>query len=145
MVELRVRGSRVRARAHLLVVFDEIDRAANAWCDPRTVHGAVVRQLEEDLQRTRDQLRSTIEQYETSLEELKASNEELQASNEELRSASEELETGKEELQSINEELTTVNKELKFKVDEVSHTNSDLQNLMMSTDIGVISSTARSR
>lgn len=99
---------------------------------------SVVRQMESDLQRTKDQLRSTIEQYETTVEELKASNEELQAMNEELRSATEELETGKEELQSVNEELTTVNHELKEKVEEVSRTNSDLQNLMQSTDIATI-------
>ncbi|MFL6215985.1 MAG: chemotaxis protein CheB [Blastocatellia bacterium] len=98
----------------------------------------VVRQLEDELQKTRDQLRATIEQYETSVEELKASNEELQAINEELRSATEELETSREELQSVNEELTTVNNELKEKVDEVSRANSDLQNLMASTEIGTI-------
>ena len=98
----------------------------------------VVRRLEEELRRSRDQLRNTIEQYETSIEESKASNEELQAINEELRSASEELETGKEELQSVNEELTTVNQELKHKIDEVERINSDLENLMRSTDIATI-------
>ncbi len=98
----------------------------------------VVREIEEELHRTREQLRSTIEQYETSLEELTASNEELQAINEELRSATEELETSKEEMQSVNEELTTLNHELKSKIDEVSEVNSDLQNLMSSTDIGVV-------
>ena len=98
----------------------------------------VVRRMEDELRQSKDQLRSTIEQYETSTEELKASNEELQAINEELRSATEELETGKEELQSINEELTTVNHELKSKVDEVARINSDLQNLMQSTDIATI-------
>ena len=98
----------------------------------------MVNRLENELQQTRDRLRATIEQSETSTAELKASNEELQAINEELRSASEELETGKEELQSLNEELITVNNELKEKVDEVSRINSDLQNLMHSTDIGTI-------
>src|SRR5215211_1998994 len=58
--------------------------------------------------------------------------------NEELRSASEELETSKEELQSVNEELTTVNHELKEKVDEISRSNSDVQNLMSSTDIATL-------
>ncbi|MBS1121086.1 MAG: hypothetical protein H6Q90_3314 [Deltaproteobacteria bacterium] len=91
-----------------------------------------------ELHRTRDQLRSTIEQYETSLEALKASNEELQAINEKLRSSTEELETSKDELQSVNEELITLNHELRDKVDELSHANSDLQNLMASTDIGVV-------
>jgi two-component system CheB/CheR fusion protein len=99
---------------------------------------AIVRRLEDDLHRTKGRLRTTIEQHETSIEELKASNEELQAVNEELRSASEELETGKEELQSLNEELTTINQELKEKVEETNRINSDLQNLMASTDIGTI-------
>jgi two-component system CheB/CheR fusion protein len=130
-----------RGRSLLLVVFDE--RTAEG--DPGLVSAPadpamepVVRQLEEELHRTRDHLRSTIEQYETSLEELKASNEELHAINEELRSATEELETSKEELHSVNEELTTLNHELKVKVDEVSRANSDLSNVMTSTDIGVL-------
>jgi len=98
----------------------------------------VVQRLEEELQQTRERMRVTVEQYETSIEELKASNEESQAVNEELRSASEELETGKEELQSVNEELATVNNELKEKIDEVSHANADLKNLISATGIGTI-------
>jgi two-component system CheB/CheR fusion protein len=98
----------------------------------------VLRRMEEELRQAKDQLRNTIEQYETSTEELRASNEELQAINEELRSATEELETGKEELQSVNEELTTVNQELKSKVDEIARINSDLENLMRSTEIATI-------
>jgi chemotaxis methyl-accepting protein methylase/PAS domain-containing protein len=98
----------------------------------------VVRQLEEELMRIRTQLRGSNEQHEFQQEELKASNEELQAMNEELRSAAEELETSKEELQSINEELRTVNQELKVKVEEISLTTNNLQNLINSTDIGVI-------
>jgi len=74
----------------------------------------------------------------TSSEELKASKEELKAINEELRSTAEELENSKEELQSVNEELTTVNNELKVKIDEVRHANSDLENLIRSTNIATI-------
>jgi two-component system CheB/CheR fusion protein len=98
----------------------------------------MVRQLEGELQRTKEQLRTTIEQYETAVEEYKAANEELLAINEELRAATEELETSKEELQSVNEELTTVNQELKHKVDQVSQSNNDLLNLMASTEIATI-------
>lgn len=141
-VEIRVRATRGAelGRASLLVFLDEIDAPPVSETDAgsETVLEPVMRELEDELRRTRDQLRTTIEQYETSLEEIKASNEELQAINEELRSASEELETSKEELQSVNEELTTLNQELKLRVDEVSHANSDLQNLMTSTDIGVV-------
>jgi PAS domain S-box-containing protein len=141
--------------AYLLVLFEESDAllaeedeadeaeeadgaaTAKAVAAPNNLE-PIVRQLETELERTRDQLRATVEEYETSTEELKASNEELQAMNEELRSASEELETGKEELQSVNEELTTLNNELREKVDEIGRSNSDLQNLMASTRIATV-------
>jgi two-component system CheB/CheR fusion protein len=71
-------------------------------------------------------------------EELRAANEELQSSNEELRSTLEEIETGKEELQSINEELETVNEENRHKVEELSRLSSDLQNLLVATDIATL-------
>lgn len=142
-IEIRVRAVDLAEAggSTMLVMFDELDRphaiASSAETDGGQIE-PVVREMEDELHRTREQLRTTIEQYETSLEELKASNEELHAINEELRSATEELETSKEELQSVNEELTTLNHELKVKVDEVSRANSDLQNLMTSTDIGVL-------
>jgi two-component system CheB/CheR fusion protein len=147
-VSLTVRSvmqSPAPARGFFLVIFDEASEVASIGLEqgpepPLSVGGRIeaVRQLEEELQRTKDQLRLTIEQYETSTEELRASNEELQAINEELRSATEELETSKEELQSVNEELTTVNQEYREKIEELGRANSDLQNLMASTDIGTI-------
>ena len=125
-------------RGSMLIVFAPVTDGAEAVERSPSSVEPVVREMEDELLRTRDQLRTSVEQYETSLEELKASNEELQAINEELRSATEELETSKEELQSVNEELTTLNQELNSRVDEVSHANADLQNLMTSTEIGVI-------
>lgn len=104
----------------------------------RTYDDRVVEQLEDELQRTQHSLQTLVEEYETSNEELKASNEELQSTNEELRSTTEELETSKEELQSTNEELHTVNQELKAKIEELSRANSDLQNLMESTEIATL-------
>ena len=121
-----------------LVMFDEI-AAADAGQPLRgELDLAIVGQLEEELHRTRDSLHLTVEQYETSTEELKASNEELQAINEELRSTTEELETSKEELESLNEELTTVNQELRENLESLSRANSDLQNLLSATDLGII-------
>jgi two-component system, chemotaxis family, CheB/CheR fusion protein len=141
-IELTVRSVDAPELDHhgVLVMFGEREPIGGEALSSETGSSIepVVRELEDELNRTRDQLRTTVEQYETSLEELKASNEELQAINEELRSATEELETSKEELQSVNEELTTLNHELKVKVDEVSHANSDLQNLMTSTDLAVL-------
>ena len=120
---------------YLLVVFDpNVDKPVPA----PTLEEPVANRLEAELSHLRAHLKSTAQQYEASVEELKASNEELQAMNEELRSATEEMETGKEELQSVNEELITVNAELKYKVEEVSRANGDLNNLMASTDITTI-------
>ncbi|MBE7169143.1 MAG: PAS domain S-box protein [Williamsia sp.] len=98
----------------------------------------IAKHLEEELLKLKSQVRTTNEQHELQAEELKASNEELQAMNEELRSAAEELETSKEELQSINEELRTVNQELKIKIEETSISSNNLQNLIISSDIGTI-------
>jgi two-component system CheB/CheR fusion protein len=124
-----------------LVIFKEVggpDEALLRESAKAEGKAGILDQLEAELQRTRDQLHLSVEQYETSTEELKAANEEFQAMNEELRSTTEELETSKEELQSINEELSTVDQELREKVDQLGRVNSDLQNLMSSTDIGTI-------
>ncbi len=145
-VKLTVRPAKEEYSGLLLVTFEEQPPSATPE-PPQSVSEvlrgdraieSMVQRLEEEAQTSRDRLQTTVEQYETSTEELKASNEELQAINEELRSASEEFETSKEELQSLNEELTTVNHELREKVDEVSRINTDLQNLMSATDIGMI-------
>ena len=107
-------------------------RTARLEADP------LARHLDAEIERLKSHLRETVEQYEASTEELKASNEELQAMNEEMRAATEELETSREELQSINEELATVNQELKNKVEQLSQSNSDMQNLMDATQIATI-------
>ena len=127
-------------RDYFLVFFDEVEGLTLAESSgPRNSEaGSAVAVLEEQLQITKEQQQATIEQYETQTEELKASNEELQAMNEELRSTSEELETGKEELQSVNEEIQTINVELKQKIEELAVANSDLQNLITSTDLATI-------
>jgi two-component system CheB/CheR fusion protein len=97
-----------------------------------------VRQIEKELNETKERLQSTIEELETANEEFRSSNEELLSVNEELQSANEELETSKEELQSVNEELQTVNNELRSKIDELDRVNSDLTNLFQSTQIATV-------
>ncbi|MGE0824846.1 MAG: CheR family methyltransferase [Candidatus Binatia bacterium] len=94
--------------------------------------------LERETQMLRDTLQSTIEEANSTNEELNSTNEELQSTNEELQSANEELETAKEEMQSLNEELQTVNSELQSKVEQLSRTNDDMQNLLNSTDIATL-------
>ncbi len=123
---------------YLLVVFDESGPENETPLVLARGSDPVSRQLEEELDHLKAERRETVEQYEASTKELKASNEELQAINEELRSATEELETSREELQSINEELITVNQELKISVGDFSRANSDLQNLMASTNIATV-------
>ncbi len=97
-----------------------------------------IRQIERELNETKERLQSTIEELETANEEFRSSNEELLSVNEELQSANEELETSKEEVQSVNEELQTVNNELRSKIDELDRANSDLTNLFQSTQIATV-------
>ncbi|HEY2368221.1 MAG TPA: CheR family methyltransferase, partial [Polyangiaceae bacterium] len=138
-VVMRVTPAAEIAAGYLLVVFEtRAEEIAQTEESAPVPPDTVLRSLERELERAKEQLRSNVEQYEASNEELKASNEELQAMNEELRSASEELESSREELQSINEELTTVNTEMKGRMDELASANSDLQNLMASTAIATV-------
>ncbi|WP_019508067.1 chemotaxis protein CheB [Pleurocapsa sp. PCC 7319] len=88
-------------------------------------------ELEYELQQTRENLQTTIE-------ELEATNEEQQATNEELIASNEELQSTNEELHSVNEELYTVNAEHQSKIQELLELNNDLDNLLQSTEIGVI-------
>ena len=128
------------ARGFLLVLFNSSRTEDGEETAEKIIlaDAPVTRQLEEELERTKAELRYSVEQYEAQTEEMRASNEELQAINEELRTTAEQLETSREELQSVNEELLTVNDELKFKIEELSQSNSDFQNLLTSTDIGTI-------
>jgi two-component system CheB/CheR fusion protein len=126
-----------------LVVFQDIGgikslQEAEAPNDDDDLENATLRQLEMDLRATRERLQTTTEELESANEELKSGNEELSSMNEELQSANEELETSKEELQSINEELQTVNAELKERVEELSRANSDIANLLESTQIATV-------
>ena len=97
-----------------------------------------VHRLETELRITRERLQAMVEELQSTNEELKSSNEEYQSLNEELQSANEELQTSKEELQSVNEEVTTVNGELAQRVHEFTRANSDLKNLLESTQIATI-------
>ncbi|MCB0180178.1 MAG: PAS domain-containing protein, partial [Anaerolineae bacterium] len=90
-----------------------------------------IKDLEQELQYTKENLQATIEELETA-------NEELQATNEELLAANEELQSTNEELQSVNEELITVNTEYQAKIKELTLLNDDVNNLLRSTDIGTI-------
>jgi signal transduction histidine kinase/chemotaxis methyl-accepting protein methylase/chemotaxis response regulator CheB len=90
-----------------------------------------MRELEYELQETRQNLQMTID-------DLEVNNEEQQATNEELLASNEELQNTNEELQSTNEELYVVNAEYQSKVEELTQLSNDIDNLLLSTDIGVI-------
>lgn len=127
------------ARGFILVLFEQTRETAGVPADAvYRSEEPFIRQLEDENVRLKAQLRVSAEQYEIQAEEFKASNEEQQAMNEELRASKEELETSREELQSVNEELSTVNQELKIKIEEISQTGNDLNNLINSTEIGTV-------
>ncbi|MFW6245363.1 MAG: PAS domain-containing protein, partial [Fibrobacterota bacterium] len=110
-----------------LLMFSE-RRRGKAEPEPAGIEKATVRMLENELRATREEnLRNT--------EQLRSLNEELKSSNEELQASNEEMETSREELQSLNEELVTLNNQLQDKIAEVEAVNSDLNNLMSSTNV----------
>ncbi len=97
-----------------------------------------IKELEQEIHTTREHLQTALEELETSNQELKSSNQELMSVNEELQSTNEELQTSTEELQSINEELETVNAQLSGKVEELDRANSDMENLIRTTEIATL-------
>jgi PAS domain-containing protein len=102
------------------------------------VYSEEVRQCHLEIKTLREEAHASKEELQSANEELKSSNEELQSTNEELQSANEELTTSKEEMQSMNEELQTVNAEMQTKLDDLALAQSDLKNLLNSTDIAML-------
>ncbi|AEJ03264.1 MCP methyltransferase/methylesterase, CheR/CheB [Nitrosomonas sp. Is79A3] len=99
---------------------------------------AVEASHEYELQQYQDEILKLREETHASNEELQSTNEELQSTNEELQSANEELTSSKEEMQSMNEELQTINAELQNKLDALALAESDMKNLLNSTDIAIL-------
>jgi two-component system, chemotaxis family, CheB/CheR fusion protein len=97
-----------------------------------------LRNLEEEIQRARQDAETANEELEATNEELQSTNEELETTNEELQSTNEELETMNEELQSSNEELQTINDELRLRTDEVNSSNAFLASILLSLKRGVV-------
>jgi len=141
-VTLVVEPVRLEALSSFVVMFQDegpvLVEDAVATPESGLLRDELVQRLEAELRLSKERLQSTIEELESANEELKSSNEEYQSINEELQSANEELETSKEELQSVNEELQTVNGELGHRVNELAKANSDLNNLLESTQIATI-------
>ncbi len=90
-----------------------------------------IKELERELEHSREALQSTIE-------EIESTNEELQASNEELMSSNEELQSTNEELSSLNEELYSVNAEYHRQNDQLARLSEDFDILLRSTEVGVL-------
>ncbi|HEX2929096.1 MAG TPA: CheR family methyltransferase [Candidatus Binatia bacterium] len=106
---------------------DEIQRARQ---DAETVN--------EELQATNEELQSTNEELETTNEELQSANEELETTNEELQSTNEELETMNEEMQATNEELQTINDDLRQRTDALNNSRAFLESILSSLRGGVV-------
>ena len=130
----------------LLVVFEEAAPSVSP-SKPAPAHApdstlvelrARIAFLEEALRSKDEYLQATTEECETANEDLRAVNDAMQSAHEEMQSTNEELETSKEELQVINEELTTLNTELQRKVEELSQSENDMNNILACTGIGVV-------
>jgi two-component system, chemotaxis family, CheB/CheR fusion protein len=121
----------------VMIVFRDV-AAPPAGRGRRKTPGTVDASHAAELQQCRDEIQALREEARASKEELQSANEELQSTNEELQSANEELTTSKEEMQSMNEELQTVNAEMQTKLDDLALAQSDMKNLLNSTDIAML-------
>ena len=121
----------------LMIVFRDI-AAVPAGRSRRKSETALQAGHAAEVQQCRDEIQTLREETRASKEELQSANEELQSTNEELQSANEELTTSKEEMQSMNEELQTINAEMHTKLDDLAMAQSDLKNLLNSTDIAML-------
>lgn len=132
-INLKV-GNYEDSRAEQLVIILEMTEPTLSPGETYDISSEVtnhISNLQHELRQTRENLQVTIEELETTNEEQQATNEELLASNEELQSTNEEL-------QSVNEELYTVNTEHQNKIRELTRLNEDIDNLLRSTEIGVV-------
>ena len=130
-VDLLLRPVRLAGHGELaLVVFREQPA-------PRTRRRRA-QPADEELRRAIEETQALREEMRSSQEELQSTNEELQSTNEELQSTNEELTTSKEEMQAMNEELQTVNTELLTKIEDLAQAQSDLRNLLNSTQIATV-------
>lgn len=121
-----------------MIVFRDVVEQSPVKRSRRRSGAAADAPTAEELQRCKDEIHALRQEMGASAEELQAANEELQSTNEELQSANEELTTSKEESQSMNEELQTLNGELQSKLDDLALAQSDMQNLLNSTDIATL-------
>lgn len=139
MVDVTVQAVREPAalKDMLMIVFRDVTVAAPGG-SRRKSEAALLASHAAEVQQCRDEIKTLREEARASKEELQSSNEELQSTNEELQSANEELTTSKEEMQSMNEELQTINAEMHTKLDDLAMAQSDLKNLLNSTDIAML-------
>ena len=122
----------------VMVVFREVAAPIAKKSRRKKDVGAVDPAIAAELTRCQEELKALRETMRASDEERQVAIEELQSTNEELQSANEELTTSKEEAQSMNEELQTINAELQSKLDDLALAQSDMQNLLNSTDIATL-------
>ncbi len=122
----------------VMIVFRDVTGASAGKRKRKRPLGGEDAAASDELKLSQEEIHSLRLAMRASEEELQAANEELQSTNEELQSANEELTTSKEEAQSMNEELQTINSELQIKLDDLALAQSDMQNLLNSTDIATL-------
>jgi two-component system CheB/CheR fusion protein len=122
----------------VMIVFRDVTGTPARTAGRRRPAASVDPAIGDELVRLQEEIQALRQAMHASEEQLQAANEELQSTNEELQSANEELTTSKEEAQSMNEELQTINAELQTKLDDLALAQSDMQNLLNSTDIATL-------
>lgn len=122
----------------VMIVFKEGPALPRSRARKGTALSVAESNLIDERNRAHEEIMALREEMQASQDALQAANEALQSTNEELQSANEELTTSKEEAQSMNEELQTINGELQTKLDDLAMAQSDMQNLLNSTNIATL-------
>jgi two-component system CheB/CheR fusion protein len=137
-VEMSIRPVQLGRQAGMVMIVFRETHPADATVPATPPRRASHSRRDAQLTHALEEAQALREEMQSSQEELQSANEELQSTNEELQSANEELTTSKEEMQAMNEELQTLNAELISKLEDLALVQSDLKNLLNSTQIATL-------
>lgn len=99
----------------------------------------VLRELERELQKSRENLFASIKKYDAITLELRNANKQMRLSNEAVHLHNKRIEASNRELQAINEDLRRVNSLLDAKLKDLQTSHQHLQSSLVSQDLASIS------
>jgi len=122
----------------MLVSFREIPDMPMTFAPADVRDQSLPEWLDEELRHTRNKLLETMDQAEQSNAALRTTVEELKTTIEELRSANRQLESALEKEHADKEMLETANTDLTQRLENLTRSHDDLNNLIASSDVATL-------